>query len=162
MALPVSFYSETVADNTLKQNGEPETATWAVPIITLTAANLVATNTLITNLQSAINGIILGTDTKIETVSHRQLNTPGPASDPLCQRENKYLIRYHDSTTGQKFRVSIPTADLSKLMTNSEFVDVTATEGLAVKTAFEALVVSPNNSSNTVTLDSIQFVGRNS
>lgn len=161
MALPVSFYSETVVDNTLKQNGEPESATWAVPIITLTAGNLVATNTLITNLQSAVNGIILGTNSKIETVSHRQTNTPGPSADPLCQRENKYLVRYHDSVTGQKFRASIPTADLTKKMTNSEFIDVTAGPGLAVKTAWEALVVSPNNSSNTTILDSIQFVGRN-
>lgn len=162
MALPVSFYGNTIADNTVKSNGEPETSTWAVPITTLTAANLVAQTALIVALQSAINALILGNVAKEETVVLRQFPTPGPATNILAQRENKWLIRYHDLANNSKFRVSIPTADLSQLIAHSEFVDVTAGNGLALKNAFEAIVRSPDNSSDNVILDSIQFVGRNS
>jgi len=65
-------------------------------------------------------------------------------------------------TTGQKYRVSLPTADLSVLPNNSEFLDLTGGVGLALKDAFEAVVRSPGNGANAVTLDSVQFVGRNS
>jgi hypothetical protein len=38
---------------------------------------------------------------------------------------------------------------------------VTASAGLALKTAWELVVVSPANSAQLTILDSIQFVGRN-
>lgn len=162
MALPVSFYTETIADNTVKSNGEPETANVSFPIITLTAANLVATTTLINALRTAIAGIIIGVLNKRETVIDRELGVAGPAGTPLAQRENKLLLRYHDNVTLKKFRASVPTFDLSLLANNSEFLDLSGDAGAALKSAFEAVVVSPDNSSNTVTLDSAQFVGRNS
>lgn len=162
MALPVSFYSETLADNTIKSNGEPETASWSVAITTLTAANLVAQTTLINNLHAAVAALVLGNFAKEETVVNRSIMNSGPASSPLAQRENKLLLRYHGQTLNKKFRVSIPTFDLTVLMPNSEFVDLTTGAGAALKTAFEAIVKSPNDATETVVLDSAQFVGRNS
>jgi len=89
------------------------------------------------------------------------VNPSGNASSASAQRENKLLLRYHDATSFQKFTVSIPTFDLSLLENNSEFLDLGGTEGAALKSAFEAIVKSPANSSNSVVLDSAQFVGRN-
>lgn len=162
MSLPVSFYSETIADNTVKSNGEPETASFSVPITTLTAANLVAQTTLINALRTAVASVVIGVLNKRETVVERVLGVSGPAGTPLAQRENKLLLRYHDTVLQKKFRTSIPTFDLTLLAGNSEFLDLVAGPGLALKTAFEAIVVSPDNSSNSVVLDSAQFVGRNS
>jgi len=161
MALPLSYYSSQIADNTVKPSGEPETTQFKVPITTLTPGNVAATATLCGNLSAAIAGLTLGNFLKNELVYSRSVVGSGPASSLLAQRENKFLLRYHDATTNQKFQVSIGTADLTQLMANSEFVDLTAGAGLALKTAFEAVVVSPDNSSNTVVLDSVQFVGRN-
>jgi hypothetical protein len=162
MALPLSFYEITLADNTAKSNGEPETTSSAVAIITLTPSNVAATETLCGNLSAALAALVLGRFVKNSTTYARNVLGSTPASDPLAQRENKWLCRYHDNTTFKKFQVSFGTADLSKHMTNSEFVDLAAGDGLAFKTAFEAVVVSPDDAAHTITLDSMQFVGRNS
>lgn len=162
MPLPVSFFSMKVADNTLKSNGRPETASFRVPITTITAGNFAATDTAITAFVAAIDGLILGVVNRRTTEAFTSTATnPGPSSDPLAQRENKWLVRYHDAVNGQPFQVSLPTADLSLHMANSEFVDLTAGVGLAFKTASEAVMVSPNDSAHSIVIDSLQFVGRN-
>jgi len=161
VALPVSFYTHTIADNTLKNNGQPETTTTEFPITTLTAANVVAQQTLINDLAVAIAGITLGQVNKDTVVFNRIPGVPGPSSNPLAQRENKYLVRYHDATTYQKMSRSVGTADLSLLTNNSEFLDLSGTEAAAFVTAFEALVKSDYDATHAVVVDSIQFVGRN-
>jgi len=161
MALPVSFMSLTMADNTVKSNGTPETTTISLPVTTLNAGNYAAQSSLIAALVTALEGITIGNPVKSETTILRSIISAAAASDPLAQRENKFLLRYHGSTLNQKFQASIGTADLTQLMTNSEFIDLTAGTGLALKSAFEAIVKSPNDSSESVVLDSVQFVGRN-
>ena len=158
----LSWYSITLADNTEKMNGEPETTHAAVAITTLTPANVAATETLCGNLAAALAALVLGRFVKNELVYARNANGAQiPASDPLAQRENKWLCRYHDATDFTKYQVSFGTADLSKHKANSEFVDLTAGDGQAFKTAFEAVVKAPADAAHAVVLDSIQFVGRN-
>ncbi len=71
-------------------------------------------------------------------------------------------MRYHTNTTLKKLQVSIPTANLDLLPdTGSEFIPLADTEAAAFKTAFEAIVVNPEDAAEGVTVDSIQFVGRN-
>lgn len=161
MSLPVSFVSVTFNDNTVRPNGTPENTNASFPITTLTAANYTAKASLIDALLTAIGSIVLGVEAKEETVFLRSFISADPASSALAQRENKWLMRYHDAVTQQKFQVSVGTADLTKLMPHSEFIDLTAGDGAALKTAFEAIVVSPDNAANAVVLDTVQFVGRN-
>jgi hypothetical protein len=161
MALPVSFFTATLADNTLKSNGTPETTSWSVPVTTLTAANYTAQSANIDALETAVMALVIGALQTRQTVIDRRLVSAQPAPSSLAQRENKMLLRYHSVTTSQKFQVSIGTFDLTKLMPNSEFVDLSTGLGGALKTAFQAIVVSPDNSGDTVILDSVQFVGRN-
>lgn len=162
MALPTSFYVASIYDNTLKSNGLPEAATYRVPVTTLTAANLVAQSALILALQNAIDAITLGNVRK--TIIEQAVTefAVGAATNVLAQRENKWLVRYHGNTLGQKFQMSIPTADLSQLPTHSEFLDI-ANPGVGADLvdAFEAIVKSPNDGAETVIVDSVQFVGRN-
>lgn len=163
MALPISNYELLLADNTLKPNGEPETTTFSVPITTLTPSNVAATVTLTGTLAAAIAALTLGNFLKSAVTYDRHLIGAGPAASTAAQRENKWLVRYHDATTFQKYRVEIGTADLTLLPANEEFLDiVSAGPGLDFKNAFEAVVASPADSSHTVVVDSIQFVGRNS
>lgn len=162
MALPLSYASVTVADNSVKPNGEPELSTWQIPITTLTPANVAATEGLVGTLMTAVQGISLGSNQQKSVTYARTILANGPAASTLAQRENKWLARYHDATNFQKFTVSFPCADLSKLADGEEFLDLTAGVGLAVKEAFEAVAVSPNDSSHAVVLDTIQFVGRSS
>jgi len=160
MALPTSFYGQSIYDSTVKGNGQPESSSWSVPVHTLTAANYVAQSALIAALASAVAALLLGNLHQHETVIERILVSDLPAASQLAQRENKLLLRYHDVSTLEKFRVSLPTFDLTQLPLHSEFLDLTAGNGQALKTAFEAIVLSPNGA-NAVLLDSAQFVGRN-
>jgi len=163
MATPKSFYGETYADNTVKSNGQPETASFSVAVATLSAANYVAKRALIQTLSDKIADIVLGNQVLIDVTIDREITGTGPATTVLAQRENKLLIRYHDTTTHKKFTVSIPTFDLTELPDHSEFLDITtaATPGNDLKVAFEAIVVSPDDDSHAVVMDSAQFVGRN-
>jgi len=160
MALPVSFYGMTYNDNTVRDNGVPESTSFRVATTTITAANLVAQEALITAFVSSLNDIVIGQEAKQTVTARDTLVSSSPASSPLAQRENKWLCRYHDVTTQQKFTVSIGTADLSLLTNNSEFLDITQTEGLAFKIDFDGLVKSPSDPTHGVSLDSVQFVGR--
>lgn len=157
----VSWFSETIFDSTVKANGQPESTTWRVPIATLTAANYVAKSALITALTAAVDALILGNVNKDVTTILENIASLAPAATQLAQRENKLLLRYRDGATNQKFTVSIGTFDLSKLPLHSEFLDLTAGDGAALKAAFEAIVVNPLTAANPVTLDNAQFVGRN-
>lgn len=161
MAQAVSFFSQTIFDSTLKGNGQPESTTWRVPIATLTAANYVAKAALVQALVDAVDALTLGNVHKNTTTFFETLVSVSPAATQLAQRENKMLLRYFDGAVNQKFRVSIGTFDLSQLPLHSEFLDLTAGTGLALKNAFDAIVVNPDVAADPATLQSVQFVGRN-
>jgi len=161
MALPVSYFSQTQNDNTLNSQGTPESATWEVAITTLTAANVVAKTALIDALVTAVNSITLGQPARQNTVFNREQLSRLPAVSIHAQRENKLLLRYTGNVANKLFRVTLPCFDLEELPDNGEFLDLTAGTGAALKTAFEAIVVSPDDSSESVSLLSAQFVGRN-
>lgn len=162
MGLPLSFWNQTIADNTLKSNGEPETTNTGFAIATLTPSNVAASETAMGTLAAAIQAIILGNVVQRDLVYWRQQYEKVRASSTLAQRENKWFLRYHDAVTFQKMTRSVGTADLSKLVSGSEFLVLTGGDGATLKTAFEAIVVSDYDPSHAVILDSVQFVGRNS
>lgn len=161
MAVPVSFYSETIADNTVKLNGQPESSTWQVATVQLSAANVVAQTALLAALSTAVQGVTIGNLLRTQVLFNKNEISSAAAAVQAAQRENKLLLRYHGATSNQKFNVSIPTFDLTLLPNHSEFLDLTAGVGLALKDAFEDVVRSPNDSSEVVILDTAQFVGRN-
>lgn len=162
MALPQSFYSATIADSTVKGNGQPETTTWEVPVTQLTAANLVAKSALIATLETTVEALILGNVQRTTIIQDRVQVSGLPADTQLAQRENKLLVRYEDGLTHQKYQVSIGTFDLTKLPLHDEFLDIETALGAGnnFKVAFEAIVVSPG-AGNAVIMTSAQFVGRN-
>lgn len=159
MALPVSFLSLTLNDNTTKP--KQESTTISVPVITISAANLTAQTALHTALINALEGITIGAPARSQLVALRDIIGAAPASSQLAQRENKWLLRYHGATLNQKFQASLGTADLTQLVTGEEFLVLTGGTGGALKSAFEAVVRSPNDASEAVVLDSVQYVGRN-
>jgi len=159
MARPITYASQTLQDYGTPGTGSgAEKSSWKVWGATLTAGNIAAQAGLASALWSAALDLTVGSEaaTKLLASSTQSsvVNT-----NPLAQRENKWLVRYHD-TAGTRFTVEIPTADLSLLDTGTEFLDLGGTEADAFKTAFEAYAKSPDDPTLSVTLDSIQFVGR--
>jgi len=154
MAQPLSAAGETFVDY-----GTPgEKSSFQFTIADLSAANFVATTGALTTLWTNIQALLLGAPVSRRVIAITQEVAASPVTDPLAQRENKWLVRYHD-TSARKFTLELPTADLSLLDTGSEFLDMTGTEAADFKTAFEAVAKSPVDQS-AVTVDSIQFVGR--
>lgn len=115
----------------------------------------------ITAIVGGVDGLTLGNRQDAVFVSEiaKDSGTAGPASSPLAQREVKWLVRATDSVNGKNVQVEIPCADLSLLSGGSDFLDLGGTEAAAFVTAFEANVLSLDG--NAVTVNSIQFVGRN-
>lgn len=141
-----------------------ERSNMRIVITQLTAGNVAAQEALLGTLLSAIQAITLGA-VRTETVLWRKDEVDVAAvTDPLAQREIKALVGYHDDVTGKKYRVEIPTLDLVTvgLVAGSDLVDLADPQAAAFVSAFEAVATDPDTGLNTVTVDYIRFVGRNS
>jgi hypothetical protein len=159
MAVAKSFASWTYFDSTQSDTGKPESASFELPVTTLTAGNVAAQATLVDALTTAIEALVLGNLNKTSLIFEREIISEVPANDQFAQRGIKLLCRYHDAAVpSRKYRCSIPTFDLEKLPLHSEFLDLTAGDGAALKTAFEAVVKSAQDAANAVVLDSAQYI----
>lgn len=159
MARPITYASMTLQDYGTPGSGSgAEKSSWKVWGATLTAANIVTQAGLASALWSATLDITLGSEAATKLLAS-STQSAVVNNNPLAQRENKWLVRYHDSAS-TKFTVEIPTADLSLLDQGTEFADLTGTEMAAYVVAFEAYTKSPDDPTLSVTIDSIQFVGR--
>jgi hypothetical protein len=156
MALPVSFWTASYLD----ASADRATST-QIAITTLTAGNVAAQAALIATLDAAQIAMLLGTESQSDIDYARIKTGAARPSNVHAQRENKFVVRYHDATTFQKFRVELPCADLSLLPLGSDFLVITAGLPATYVTAFEAVAKSPSDPTHAVVVDSIQFVGRN-
>lgn len=131
-------------------------------VVQLTAGNIAATEGQLTALETAMLGITLGELRQESVIWRRDEVSVAPVVSALAQREIKWLVRYHDTVTGKKYRAEIPTADLNgRLVANTDLADNNNAQVAAFITAFQAVVRDPDTGLNTVLIDSIQFVGRN-
>lgn len=129
-------------------------------VATLTAGNIVAQTTLINALQAAAQALVSGVLSKQKIVlSSTNIDGTIP-NNSGAQRELKWLIRYHDASTGEKYTASLPTASVAYLASHSDMADPTVTQYSDFETAFNNVVASPNQA-NAVELESLQLVGRN-
>lgn len=161
MARPITQLSQTLQDYGTPGSGSgAEKSTWGVWGATLTAGNFVAQTGAAAALLTAVLDITLGGEASSRLLASSTTSAV-EITDPLSQRENKWLVRYHDNTDSAKFSVEIPTAKLSLLDTGTEFLNLADGSVIAAfVAAFEAYVVSPDDPTHSVTVDSIQFVGR--
>ena len=152
---------------TYRDYNEPtiETSTAVFTGSDLTSLNFDAEETLMDSLKTAVEALSNGTlikDERVAKVSPYPKTRPGTA---YAQRENKWLVRYRDTVTGDIGRLELPVADLSLLtgLDNGDFLDLSGTEAAAFVTAFNNYQLSPGSGTrgNTAVV-SIQFVGRNS
>lgn len=109
----------------------------------------------------ALDAIILGQEVKAVKTTDDIIDAGGSAvpTDEECNRGNKWLMRAQ-TTSGNRYTFEIGTADNSQLPTpGTDFLDLTAGVGLAMKTAFDAAFEGKDG--NTGVLLSIQQVNRN-
>lgn len=133
---------------------------------TMEAAEL-AFNSFVT----AVNAITLGVLVKSRFFYENIVNPVDLAASASAQRENKLLVRYHDSVTLAKATITIPTIDLPNLVFETDAGDYVSkalwAAGGAVMTdfitKFQAFVrvPLPGVAGNAVVVDSLEYVGRN-
>lgn len=114
-----------------------------------------------TTFENALDDMLLGVQQN-RVNQYSQTFTNAPALSPSAQREVKMLARYTDNVNGKGYSVSFGTLDLATagIVAGTDFITLETTPGSTFKSAFEAFAASPDG--NPVTLNSLQFVGRNS
>lgn len=133
-----------------------------VTLTQITAGNLVATLGLVDTLIAAMQAITVGQLARSKVTVREQNEDTVTPTNPQAQREKKWLVKYHDTVTGKKYRLEIPTADLSggNLNTNSDQANLADTQIAAFVTAFQAVATDPDTGLNPVAVDEILFVGK--
>jgi len=129
--------------------------------LALDGSSYSALGTLYTALDDAIADLTNGQLAK-KSFGNRTVESSdnGPFG---ANRENKILLTYKGDTSEKLFRVEIPCPSLveANFLANSDMLDMADTEVAALVTAFEDLARSPDNGTETVTVISLRFVGRN-
>jgi hypothetical protein len=128
-------------------------------ITTISAATHDAVNTAVNALSTAI--LTIQNENSLQSkrvISANNFVSRAPAALPETQREVKWLCMFEDTTLHSVFRHEIPQAKASLLAGNSDYLDLSAGDGQAFKTAAEAVVKSP--AGNSALLLSVQLVGK--
>lgn len=138
-----------------------ESANMSMVVEQITAGNQVATLGLLDTLLAATQAITEGQAARSRVTLRVQDEDTTPPTAESAQRERKWLVFYHDDTTGKKYRLEIPTALLTgNLVAGTDLADLAATNIAAWVTAFEAVAKDPDTGLNDVVVDKIQHVGR--
>lgn len=133
-----STYRLSIRDDS-REIGKTEVNT-----VPLTAANLVAQQTLAAAFSDAIADVISGIRASEALQIATILSNAAPA-DPEAQRGVKWTLQGEDTTTHELFQNFLPTATLGLLDAGEEDLDITGGVGLALKTAYDAFVRSPGD-----------------
>lgn len=117
----------------------------------------------VTAFNTAIVGAVLGQEIKWSWDGEHVVNPVAIPASASAQRENKLLVRYHDSVTFKKLTATIPTINLPVLIFETDahdFVSKTSPSSIAlITTEWSSTVVNPETGNLTI-VDSFEFVGR--
>lgn len=128
------------------------------PTRTTMTVNDAATTPELQALADAIDDIILGPDVIAKLTSETVIQSApqAPPSDKFAERGNRWQIKVQD-TANNIFTHSIGTANNALLPSSTDdSLDLTQTQGLALKTAIEAAYRTKEN--RTVTLVSCKQI----
>ena len=124
----------------------------------LTAANFDAQDTLRAAFEAAVDAVSLGNDGSEQFVAVENSVAKNPASSPLAQRENKWLVSCIEASTGNPVTFTIPCADLSLLGPDGESMDTSLAVYDDLVDAVEDFVRS--NDGAQVTVSTVKFRAR--
>lgn len=142
-----------------------ETSTMKVYNDAITAVSLPGFLTDFGDFKTKTAAITRGEITRTTWVGDADETGNTAPSDQLAQRENKLLVTYRDTTTNEKYTLTVPTIDLTLLTFIPGGKDAVAipTAGPLFDwiTSFETLASPPEAPGNAVEVIALRFVGRN-
>lgn len=120
-----------------------------------------ATDPQLQAVTDAMDVVILGSPLRAVKTTPQVIDA-GDATPPTnkdANRGNKWLFRFQDALTGKIYNHELGTADNNVLSTASDdFIDLTAGDGLSLKSALDVVYESP--AGNSGVLLSVQQVTR--
>lgn len=138
-----------------------ETSSSRVYFSAVTALNIAGFLAQLGDFRNALTSLITGVlarDAWIGDSTNRSNNVPG---SPAAQNELKIQFQYEGNTSKKRYRFEVPTADTSKVLPNSDQIDLADPEVAAFVTAFETLGRTPDNDTEGVNVVGARLVGRN-
>jgi hypothetical protein len=134
----------------------------------VTAASVAGYLTDLGTFRTATDNLTLGTIEREQWVGDNTLISNILPTDPDAQRERKGLVTYVGNTTSKLYTLTIPTirtkaldGTTSLLTPGTDLFDLSAGLVAAWVAEFEGLARTPDNDTETVTVQSIRLVGRN-
>lgn len=130
----------------------------------ITAASLPGYLTNFGALKSAVQGITSGIIASESWVGDNTVLSQAAPATPVAQRENKWLVTYEGDTSQKLYQMTVPAADITNaalFLANSDDADLASAPMAAFVTAFETIARTPDSDTETVTVKSIRYVGRN-
>lgn len=112
------------------------------------------------SLLAAINGVLLH-DLDGQQVSVLSVPAGAKATSPAAQREQKWMVvcSFTNNSVPGTFKIELPMADPAFLSPDSENLDLSSTEGAALKTQLETWGRSKYG--DAITVQYAKLVGRN-
>jgi len=134
----------------------------------ITAASIAGYLTDLGQFRTATDALTLGTIEREQWVGDNTLISNILPTDPDAQRERKGLVTYVGDTSSKLYTLTIPTIRTkavdgvtSLLMPATDLFNLAAPLVAAWVTEFETIARTPDNDTETVTVQSIRLVGRN-
>ena len=128
----------------------------------ITAVSIAGFITEFGQMRAAIEGISLGTMAKEQWVGDNTVISNVPPTNVFAQREFKWKVNYVGDTSQKEFFLTIPCADpTGRLIPGTDLMDLTETAAAAFVTRFNSFARTPDSDTETVTITTIQLVGRN-
>lgn len=149
------YYTFTIRD----YSGEVSTS--RIYFGAVTALNIAGFLSQLGNFRNALINLITGVlarDAWIGDSTQRSNSTP---TSRAAQNELKIQFIYEGTTTRKRYRFEVPTADTSKVLLNSDKINLADPEVAAFITAFETLGRTPDNDTEGVNVVDARLVGRN-
>jgi len=120
-------------------------------------------------LRTAIDAITSGTIHQEKWVGDDTLLSNTLPTNPLAQREIKWLVRYRDTTSNEIYTLTVPTADptgldgssRARMIPGTDLANLENTDMAAFVAEFEGIARSPEADDHLVEVLSMKLVGRN-
>ena len=141
-----------------------ETSSFRFNFGAITAVSLPGFLTQFGALRTALGNITIGTISRERWVGDETVLSNIPPSNQWAQREIRWLVEYYAASDDSGFWVSSIACPKTSLMLHGvkpERADLTHPDIAAFVTAFENLVVSPDQYQEAVIVKNIYLAGRN-
>lgn len=128
------------ADNDKMQTG--------FEVTDMTALNFADEVTAQNALLAALVAVTLGANSGYQRIAAVQENSVAPPANNFAQTNIQWIMEYEDTTTGNRYTYRVPTANLADATieyNGAPALDLSAGDGLQLKTAFDDVVLHDGN-----------------